>query len=265
MFVSSLSLPVIFVTAATALVSPECGQRYHNLTTASSISAAQSGNTTRSVVLGALPASSTAFTETAVDYTAGSKCWDEWDAYSHWQTHCPKTTIAKSTYVLSDAFTYTDYKTYKLCDGHPRAVARGGWRTSYSVDSSVQFNSNDAVSVTTFEFVKPPHGIPISTVTTTAVGLETLLDTLCASLTSVPRCTIDSPVCESLFSAWTAGSFVRSRPPCTYAVTGGACDDCAIFVPSVKLLYFPVRMTGDFCGKDCTENSRYMPSSKAEY
>lgn len=190
--------------------------------------------------------SSEAFTTTASDQVAASSCWKEWDAYSAWSTHCPKTTSTGSIYTLTDDWTFTSYKTYKLCDGHPRASAQGGWRTSYSTMSDVTYPFQTVtLSTVTYEF--PPSGTPVSTVTTTDVRPTTELITSCAQPTSLPSCTIDSDNCKSLFSAWTAGGFTRSKPPCYYDMPTAACDNCALYVPTVKLLYFPVSMTGNFC------------------
>ncbi|KAK5163773.1 uncharacterized protein LTR77_010446 [Saxophila tyrrhenica] len=188
-------------------------------------------------------------TLTASNYDDAVKCWNDWDSYSAWSTTCPKTTIPYSTYTLSDHWTYTEYETFKLCDGHPRAVANGGWRTSYSTESDITYPFQ-TITLTTITYEFPPSGIPAATVTTTGVSVHTQETVTCASPAPTPSCTIDDKNCASLFSAWTADGFTRSKPPCYYPEPGDACDACALFVPSVKLLYWPVSMTGDFCGSD---------------
>lgn len=195
--------------------------------------------------------SSSAAVQTASNYGAAVKCWNEWDSYSGWLTSCPKTTITGSVYTLSDQWTYTEYKTSKLCDAHPRAVAHGGWRTSYSTESEITYPFQ-TISLTTITYDSPPSRIPIPIVTTTDAGPVTDLTVTRATPAPQPRCTIDNKNCQSLFSAWTAGGFTQSKPPRYYPEPGDPCDACVLFVPSVKLLYFLVSMTGDCCGNNCT-------------
>jgi hypothetical protein len=188
-------------------------------------------------------------TETATDYPAADQCWKEWDAYSQWQTDCPMTTI-ESVYTHTATYAYTEYKTYKLCDGHTRAVVTDDWRTSTTTESAKIMPFSVTIPATTETLEFPPSGVPIETVTTTA-SEGTYTVTSCAETTPAPRCTIDGKNCKALFSAWTAGGFSRSRPPCNFVETAKACDACLIYVPTVKLLYFPVSMTGGYCGDDC--------------
>lgn len=171
-------------------------------------------------------------------------CWQQWDNYSTSSLNCPKTTITGSTTVFTDKITSTIRETFKLCDGHPRAVATGGERTSTSLGSM------SGTPYTTYTMVFPPSGIPVATETMKITTTTAFFETSCVTEVPMPTCSIGSDDCKVLFGSWTAGSYEKGRPPCTYALPKDPCDDCWIYVPSVKLMYFPVSMTGDFCG-DC--------------
>ena len=177
-------------------------------------------------------------------FAAADKCWAQWDAYTIHLTNCGKTTATGDTTTRTETWTSIIDRTYKLCDGHPRAVATGGERTWTSTGRL----NNGSASTTYFETL-PPSGIPLSTATTTVTTEYTYLTTTCASSIPAPQCSIHNEECHSLFDTWTAGGFIRPKPPCTYTVSGGPCNKCWIYVPSVQLIYFPVSMTGDFCGQ----------------
>jgi hypothetical protein len=182
---------------------------------------------------------------------AALECWAQWDAFSTSSTNCPKTTITDSPTTWTSRVVSTLDKTFKLCDGHPRAIATGGERTSISL------GEQSGTPYTTYTMVFPPSGIPVSTERTLITTTITAMETSCASPVPTPKCSIGNDECKALFSSWTAGSFSRLRPPCTYAQPKNPCDDCEIYIPSVKLIYFPVSMTGDFCGSCKFETLRY--------
>ena len=173
---------------------------------------------------------------------AALACWQQWDDFSTASTNCPKTTITVSTTTWTNRVTSTIQETFKLCDDHPRAVATGGERTSTSLGEM------SGTPYTTYTMVFPPSGVPVATETTQLTTTTTFVETSCVTEVPTPTCSIGNEECKALFSSWTAGSYERSRPPCTYALPKDPCDDCWIYVPSVKLIYFPVSMTGDLCG-----------------
>lgn len=173
---------------------------------------------------------------------AAVECWSQWGEYSTASTTCPKTTSTGSTLRFTDIVTSRIVETFKLCDGHPRAIATGGERTSTSLGEM------SGTPYTTYTMVLPPSGVALSTETTQLTTTMTLMETSCASPMRQPTCSIGNDACKALFSSWTAGGFSKLRPPCTYALPKDPCDDCWIYVPSVQLIYFPVSMTGNFCG-----------------
>ena len=144
-------------------------------------------------------------------------------------------------------FTQTSiiYETYKLCDGHPRAVATGHeWTKTFTGAMSGH--------PSTYYQDMPPSGRPQHTVIATTTDTITSAMVTCANALQTPHCSIDNNDCRSLFTAWTAGGFSRLEPPCygrSYAPSGGPCDVCSIRISSVRLLYFPVSMNGDLCGE----------------
>lgn len=175
---------------------------------------------------------------------AALACWQQWDDYSSSSTNCPKTTITGSTTTWTSKVTSTIRETFKLCDGHPRAVATGGERTSTSLGSM------SGTPYTTYTMVFPPSDVPVATEVTQVTTTTAFVETSCVTEVATPTCSIGSDDCKALFSSWTAGGYKKGRPPCTYVLPKDPCDDCWIYVPSVRLMYFPVSMTGDFCG-DC--------------
>ena len=178
-------------------------------------------------------------------FAVADQCWKEWDAYSTSMTSCPETTFTEETTTRTDSWTSIIYETYKLCDGHPRASATGGERAWTSTGRYV----NGSVFTTWFNTL-PPSGIPLWTDTLTTTEIVTFFSTSCANPIPAPKCSINAEDCVSLYSAWTKGGFSRIPPPCTLAPLKYPCEACEIYVPSVRLIYFPVSMTGDFCG-DC--------------
>ena len=173
---------------------------------------------------------------------AALQCWAQWDEYSTSSTECPKTTITESPITWTSRVVSIIEKTFELCDGHPRAVATGGERTSTSLGEM------SGTPYTTYTVVLPPSGIPLSTERTLVTATTTYLATSCATTVPTPKCSIGNDDCKALFSSWTAGGYSRLRPPCTYALPKNPCDNCWIYIPSVRLMYFPVSMTGNFCG-----------------
>ena len=182
---------------------------------------------------------------------AALECWSQWDKYSTSSTECPKTTITESPITWTSRVLSTIQKTFELCDGHPRAVATGGERTSTSLGEM------SGTPYTTYTVVHPPSGIPLSTEKTLVTATTTYLETSCASPVPTPKCSIRDDDCKALFSSWTAGGYSRLRPPCTFALPKDPCDNCWIYVPSVRLIYFPVSMTGNFCGS-CEWNMPFV-------
>ena len=175
---------------------------------------------------------------------AANACWLQWDAYSSSSTNCPKTTSLVTSYRATYTETSVIDETYKLCDGHPRANVTGSeWVSRFTV-------SEDG-TLSTIPETMPPSGIPISTGTTTVTAEVTYLTTKCATPVPTPKCSINGEKCLALFSEWTAGNFSRLRPPCTGKIPSDPCDDCGLYIPSVRLMYFPVTMTGNFCGNNC--------------
>lgn len=181
---------------------------------------------------------------------AADNCWSEWDAWSTYSSRCPQTTLTVSSYTATDTLTSIVYETFKLCDGHPRARAAGGERTTTGT-VTIRFPDISSTSLSIYTNVQPPSGIPLSTTTTTDTAVVKLPSTACITSKPTPSCTIDAGNCVSLFSAWTAGNFSRLEPPCLPAFNEIPCDNCIIYIPSVRLIYFPVSMTGNFCG-ECT-------------
>lgn len=191
---------------------------------------------------------------------AASACWSQWDAYSLHSSQCQLTT----TSVLSNTFTEVEtsiaYETYKLCDGHARARASAGERTStvtitelFSVSrvtsSGSAFFSGESTRLSYETTTLPPSGIPVSTATSTITTIVKVPKTRCIITEPTPQCSIDSNNCRSLYQAWSAGDFKRNIPPCHYDPPKDPCVQCNIYIPSVKLMYFPVSMTGNFCGE----------------
>ncbi len=122
------------------------------------------------------------------------------------------------------------------------AVATGGERTWTSLGEM------SGTPYTTYTAVLPPSGIPLSTEKTLVTATTTYMEISCASAIPTPKCSVGNDDCKALFSSWTAGGFTKLRPPCTYALPTNPCDNCYIYIPSVRLIYFPVSMTGNFCG-----------------
>lgn len=181
---------------------------------------------------------------------AANQCWSEWDAWSSYSTDCPKTTVTERVVTETDDWTSVVYPTYKLCDGHPRARATGVEWTSLS---TAKFNLT-GTPYTTYTTVLPPSARPLSTISTTSTRTQTPRVTSCAGAASRPTCSINNADCRSLFSAWTAGDFSRLEPPCHFETATSPCDNCYISIPSVRLMYFPVTMTGNFCG-NCMQDT----------
>lgn len=186
-------------------------------------------------------------TANGTGFAHANKCWSSWDAWSTSSKNCRLTTTNTETVAFTEERSSVIYETYKLCDGHPRANATAGESTSRTTASE------SGTAWATFTEVLPPSGIPESTITTLVTSRATLYETACATSLASPSCSIGVEDCPSLFSAWTAGGFKRGRPSCTFAMSADPCDDCAIYIPTVQLLYFPVSMTGDFCG-DCKKH-----------
>lgn len=174
---------------------------------------------------------------------SADSCWSSWDAWSTSSLNCALTTTATSKLTFTEQRSSVIYETYKLCDGHPRANATAPESTSRTTASE------SGTAYTTYTDVLPPSGIPESTVTTLVTSRATYFETACITPQPSPRCSIGAEECQSLMSAWTAGGFKRDKPPCTVPLSADPCDDCRIFIPTVKLIYFPVTMTGDFCGE----------------
>lgn len=179
---------------------------------------------------------------------AADKCWSQWEDYSAATTSCPLTTTDTSITTFTDTDTTVQHLTYSLCDGHPRANASGGEWTSRTT-----LSESGTPSETRAE-VMPPSGIPEATMTTVFTTAMTFFETACASPPAVPTCEVGEKECKALFSSWTVGSFTRGKPPCTMGLPQDPCDECRIYVPTVRLMYFPVTMTGDFCGNDCVSS-----------
>lgn len=188
-------------------------------------------------------------TETSSGLAAAEECWASWDVFSSYLTTCAKTIIPGPTTTRAGTWTSIVYKTYELCDGHPRAIATGGERTW--VSTATWANGS---AWTTFYETLPPSGIPLSTATVTHTSTRVFDTTTCASPLPTPQCSIDDSNCLALASAWTAGGFSRNKPPCSVGSSIDPCDYCQIFISSIKLIYFPVTMAGDFCG-NCTLHS----------
>jgi len=183
------------------------------------------------------------------------RCWQSWDAWSTSSSDCPVTTVTTLPETVTSLWTSIVYETFKLCDGHPRANVTGGEHVSVST------GEGPGGKTTTFSMTLPPSGIPLHTKTTDMKITTTFYETQCATLIPTPTCTINGKQCASLFSIWTAGGFTRGRPQCTMNPVTNPCDDCELFIPSVQLLYFPVTMTGDFCGRNyTTETASRNPS-----
>lgn len=183
-----------------------------------------------------------------------SRCWDEWITWSSWSYDCPKSTIYGPSTTQIATLTSTEYETYKLCDGHPRVNATVGWRTWFSTYTLEYVSSTPTgpdAAVTVFPETEYPSGKAIATVTTTLTVKTRYPTSVCASSMPKPRCSIDqNTVCHSLWDIWTSKGYPNYQPPCTYT-QWGACNGCELYIPFAKLLYFPVQMTGNFCGGDC--------------
>lgn len=193
------------------------------------------------------------------DLQHGENCWFKWDEWSTSTTNCQSTTFTLENQ-KGETLTTTVFETFKLCDGRPRARVVGGDKTSLTTLSNfpVFTGSTFGTTTTVQTVIIPPSGIPRSTITTIPTTNDPILGSKCITTPPQPTCSIASGVCSELFSLWTEGNFTRNRPPCTFAFpsrTAHGCQDCALFVPSVQLIYFPVSMTGNFCGQCMCEFS----------
>ena len=111
--------------------------------------------------------------------------------------------------------------------------------------------TEQGVPYTTYSVTLPPTGIAVSTATTVDTRATTIYNTECVHSIPTPTCSIDGEDCRSLFASWSPGG-TRGRPPCTVEAATNPCDDCVLYIPSVKLMYFPVSMTGNICGNYST-------------
>ena len=251
MFISHLlSLP----TSLVLLIAIETGAGFSTANYTNSTRSLNRHEPSRTTVV-ALPelSSSNLPPQPVTGLAAASHCWQQWNTYSHHSLNCRKTTIYGPLTTQIANITSTLYSTYKLCDGHPRVSATIGFRTSYS-PYTIQYASatpSGGPSVTTFPFTLMPSGVALTTETSTLTVITRYPTPVCASPMARPRCEIDqNHVCQSLFGIWTSRGFPGPQPPCTYTQFGD-CNGCQLYIPFAKLLYFPVEMTGDFCGENC--------------
>ena len=198
------------------------------------------------------------------------KCWSENNRYtdSRYATTCNATTAQAVTYTDGTTYPVTIYDTYRLCDGWPRAIIPQS-QTPYFSTNPIFWTKSGASYTTTQSDPDPDvelvgvTGIVNYTSTVTYDG-TVLWETSsqCHSLYSsllAPNCTIEQEACTSLWSIWDHPKITGTRPtnywapPCTttpvrttYTGTDN-CDLCFLRIGPIRLIYFPVTMTGDFC------------------
>lgn len=187
---------------------------------------------------------------------SGESCWTEWEKWSTTSENCKSTTYTLDN-LSGETITTTVFETFKLCDGHPRARVTNGDRTSITTvrDFPIFTGKTFGTTTTVETIIVPPSGTPVTTITTIPTSNDPILASKCITVPPSPSCSVTNiGICSTLFSIWTSGNFTRMRPPCTAtfaSTTAQNCEGCIMFVPSIQLIYFPVSMTGNFCG-DCT-------------
>ena len=214
----------------------------------------------------ARPVQSSANFANGTDFQAALSCWHQWDAYSDSASSTVCISSIPTTVIETVSLPSTLYDTYTLCDGVPRAAISNS--THPYVYTTVTMSETDWFDYTAIESSEVSlTGIPTKTVGSTVLSTYVYSEVSsysCGSLLApitTPTCSIRPEYCSRVWDAYSAavsndgtnGSMVLNVPPCTYSapVTGSRCDSrCAVYVATVQLIYFPVSMTGDFCG-DC--------------
>lgn len=213
------------------------------------------------------PASLSTNSTNGTGFQAALNCWYQWNAYSDSTSSTVCFSSASTTIVETVSFPRILYDTYTLCDGVPRAVVSNS--THPYVYETVTFSETDWFEYTATESSEVSlTGIPTRTIGSTV--LSTLVypesssyscGTLPTPITT-PTCSIQSQYCSRVWDVYDtmvskknagsgSGSAVLNTPPCSWSdpVTGQRCNSqCAVYVATVQLIYFPVSMTGDFCG-----------------
>ena len=174
-------------------------------------------------------------------------CWKDWNDYtsSSYITNC----FGESSYltVESGIETTTVYDTYSLCDGLPRASATGlpYYTTSVISGSDTDVNYVSATAKINYTLIETfsPYSVWVQTDDCRPLWPTELLST--------PTCTIGGKECSILSSMSTFPEGINWPAHCSVTRTGtDNCDQCYLSIGPIQLIYFPVTMSGNFCG-DC--------------
>ncbi|KAF2230265.1 hypothetical protein EV356DRAFT_346601 [Viridothelium virens] len=213
--------------------------------------------------------------DTVCSVDAAQACWSEWNAYTNLAASTSCWTIEGVTEVVN---TYTDalYQTYTLCDGVPRAVETAS-APSYSVYTTSVYLGGTRAGMNGYKIATTSSEILISgirtglTVWTSTTPNLTWDSVTCTSSypdLPIPSCAVPQSACQSLYDKYSSDpcsitmvdiTTPVNPPPCTLSTTRSntnstidPCSPCWIDVDQIQLLYFPVTMTGDFCGNYST-------------
>ena len=158
------------------------------------------------------------------------------------------------------------YKVYTLCDGNPRAKPAASSPSSTTLTETVYHQLGwTEISVEKYTEDLPISGIATSTSLSTIVSSTPIPVTTCTRPANVvtPSCTIGFSDLKSLATIYRSFaehecaiqdvSTMLFPPPISgWTKTMDPCDHCTIHVPAVKVVYFPVTMSGDLCGNRTT-------------